>query len=298
MTFIPSRPLVSVLALPLAVSSVALFAPLSARADTTLPNPYVSRALDAVLLPINADVRSAFALGGSESGVLVIAVADGGVADTYGIEPGDMLSDIKGKKIKAPIDVDTYVYYWIGLGTYDLIFDYYRAGVIGSATTTITEVLYSEEIDFVSVESWESWSVEGFSYEEFYSEYSEVMIEEYSSSETTIEETVTSEEFTSEVSEESMEATEETSVEATDEGSSEVVTTEEGSDDEAIVLDQAEEEAVDGDESADDAGAEDESMGDSSADEGMDDSGADDSGADEGGDEGGGDEGGGDEGSE
>ncbi len=282
MPLVPSRTLVSAVALPISVVTSTLFAPLAANAETALPNPYVSRALDAVLLPINTDVRSAFSLAGSDTGVLVIAVADGGVADTYGIEPGDILSDIKGRKITAPIDVDTYVYYWIGLGTFDLVFDYYRDGVIGSANTTITEVLYSEEIDFVSVESWESWSVEGFSYSEFYSEYSEVMIEEYSSSESMIEETVTSEEFTSEVTEESTEvtddATEET--EATDEMADE-------STDDATAEDEMTDDTADDEAMADDAGSDEEVTDDTGADEGGDEGGGDEGGDDSGGDEGG-----------
>ena len=50
------------LALSACTMTVALGAS-PALADVALPVPYVSRALDAVLLPIDADVRSAFALG-------------------------------------------------------------------------------------------------------------------------------------------------------------------------------------------------------------------------------------------
>ena len=171
--------------------------------DVQLPNPYVSRALDAVLLPIDAVVRTTFALDANDQGVLVLSVQPGGVADKQGIVPGDVIAQVKGHKIVNPIELDEVVYYWIQQGTYDFSFNYYRAGVIASAAAMITLELYSEVFDIASVASWQSWSyATSFSYAEFYSEYSEEITTSYESSETIIEETTSSEEFISEVTEE------------------------------------------------------------------------------------------------
>ncbi|HVG46894.1 MAG TPA: hypothetical protein VM899_01960 [Rubellimicrobium sp.] len=305
MTFF--RPILS------AAASVVALAATPALADVTLPAPYVSRALDAVLLPIDAGVRSAFALGASDSGVLVLATEPGGVADANGILPGDVLSVIGGRKIAKPVDVDTIVYYWIEGGVTDFTWDIYRGGATVEVYTLISGESYWEVIDVTTVESWSVSSESSFSYEEYYSEYSEEITESYESSETLIEETVTSEEFTSEmeesseeVSEESEETTEESEEvsEQSEDLSEEEVAEDDGSDE---MADEAEEESADEEASAEDDMAEDagdmsdeganeesydegDDSGDEAADEGSDDM-ADD-GGDEGGDEGGDDSGG------
>ncbi|WEK03985.1 MAG: PDZ domain-containing protein [Candidatus Devosia phytovorans] len=167
--------------------------------DVSLPSPYVSRALDAVLLPIDDVVRDTFVLDPADEGVLVLAVEPGGVADSLGLEPGDVIAAVHGHKIVDPIELDEIVYYWILQGDFDFLFDVYRAGVLSTASWVITLELYEAAIDMASVASWTAWSVEtSFSYEEFYAEYSEELTETYESSETIIEETVSSEEFTSE----------------------------------------------------------------------------------------------------
>ena len=182
-----------------------------AAATIALPAPYVSRALDAVLLPIDENVRKLFKLDPKDMGVLVLAVEPEGVAASKGIVAGDVISQIKGKKIVNPIDVDTVVYYWITLGAFDFLVDYYHDGIIANATSYISRDLYDSVIDITTVSTWESWSVEtSFSYSEFYSEYSEVMTSSYESAETTIESIATSDEFTSEINAESTDATEDT----------------------------------------------------------------------------------------
>lgn len=239
--------------------------------DVQLPNPYVSRALDAVLLPIDATVRTTFALDAKDQGVLVLSVQPGGVADKQGLLPGDVISQVRGHKIVNPIDLDEVVYYWINKGSYDFSFSYYRAGVIATAAALITLELYSEVFDIASIASWQSWSVAtSFSYAEFYSEYSEEITSSYESSETTIEETTSSEEFSSEVTSEET-ASEETS---TDDAASDQ--------DGAAAADDSAGDAGADDGSADDAAADDGSADDASADDaGADDASADDAGADD-----------------
>jgi hypothetical protein len=247
------------------------------KGDVTLPEPYVSRAFDAVLLPIDSTVRTVFALNAADQGVLVLAVQPGGVADSQGIEPGDVLYEIRGHKVVNPIELDEIAYYWITQGVFDFGFDYYRAGVLTIASAVITLELYEEVVDITTVSSWESWTVEtSFSYEEFYAEYSEELTESYESSEIAVEETVTSEEFAEEVTEEATEETEDVSEED--------VTVEDDSVDEGV--DDADDSAEDSDDVSND-GAEDDAPEDDQTEDDSGDDSADDEGADDGGDEGG-----------
>ena len=171
---------------------------LPATAASTLPAPYVSRALDAVLIPINADVQKAFGLKSGEKGVLILSVAPGGVADKAGIAPGDVIAKAHGHAVTDPISLDEIVYYWIHKGSYDFGFEGWHGGAAQSYTSVITLELYAAVIDVAVVSSWSSYSYEGFSYAEYTTEYSSEMTETYESSETTIEETTSSEKFSSE----------------------------------------------------------------------------------------------------
>jgi hypothetical protein len=198
----------------------------------TLPSPYVSRAFDAVLLPIDESVRSAFSLDPAETGVFVLAVEPGGVADQQGVAPGDVISEVKGHAIADPIQLDEVVYYWLGKGTTDFGYTYYRAGKPTRAKTSITLEQYTTVIEMAAVASWVSWSVDAsFSYSEFYSEYSEELTASYESSETTIETESASAEFDSAVDEEATaDEAEATDDAATDDGASDDAATDDGSD--------------------------------------------------------------------
>ncbi len=88
-----------------------------------LPAPYVSRALGAVLIPVDDAVRNAFGLAADEKGVLVLAVAPEGVAFAAGIEPGDVIGTAHGWAVTDPILLDEIVYYWIQQGKFDFGFD-------------------------------------------------------------------------------------------------------------------------------------------------------------------------------
>ena len=220
MTTFPFGLAISTATAALALSTAPAFA------DAMLPAPYVSRSLDAVLLPIDADVRSVFELASDDMGLLVLATQADGVADAYGIVPGDVIHMIGGQKIAQPVELDEIVYYWILEGIFDFDLGLYRDGGYVEVISTISEESYWEEIEVTTVETWSSWEVSSFSYEEYTAEYSEEIVESYESSETLIEETVTSEEFASEMSEESFEETEEVAEETSEEE------IEEGSEDE------------------------------------------------------------------
>lgn len=168
----------------------------------TLPAPYVSRALDAVLIPVDDSVRTAFGLPATDVGVLVLATAPNGVAEAAGIKAGDVIGRVYGQDVVDPIKLDEIVYYWINKGTTDFGFDVWNAGNAVYYTTAITLESYSEVIDVTTVASWSSYSYEGFSYEEYSTEYSSAISESYSSSEATIEASASSEEFSAEQTQE------------------------------------------------------------------------------------------------
>lgn len=175
-----------------AIGAAALGAGFAASAQAgDLPPPYVSRALDAVLIPVTAEVKTAFALAADEKGVLVLAVQSGGVADKAGIAAGDVISQVHGKSVMEPVSLDEIVYYFLQKGDSDF------ALVGGGKTyaTTITNESWAEVIDVTTVSSWTSATSESFSYAEYTSEFSSEISESYQSSEQVIEAEASSAEF-------------------------------------------------------------------------------------------------------
>jgi hypothetical protein len=267
-----------------------------------LPKPYVSRALDAVLLPVDPAVISAFGLGPQESGALVLATEPGGTADMAGFLPGDVIANVRGTRVKNPVQLDSVVWYWIQSGVDDFGWEILRGGEDAFYEWVITEEEFWTEIDIASAAGWTSWEYESWSYSAYHEEYSEVMIEDYSFSESWIEEMVSSEEFVSEVETSYEESySEEEAVEELDseESTTEETMTEETESEESEGEEYSSEEEVGGEDMADEeAMAEDDGSHDESADDGgMDDGNSDDdSGDDDSGDYGGDDDGGGDDG--
>ena len=200
-----ANPLSAALALALAVTvpaGTATLSPTAAIAQQALPAPYVSRALDAVLLPVDGAVISAFGLATDAKGVLVLATQPGGLAESAGILPGDVIDFVRGRPVLSPLDLDEVVYYWILQGVTDFVFDGLRAGSGFASETVITLEYWEEVIEITEISTWSAYSSESFSYEEFYSEYSEDLSASYEESLTTIEETVTSDSYAEEMSSE------------------------------------------------------------------------------------------------
>lgn len=261
------------LSLALPVTGGAFFLAAPAMAATTLPAPYVSRALDAVLMPVDSSVITTFGLAAGTKGVLVIATDPTGLAAAAGIEPGDVIGYIKGQEVLTPVRLDEVVYYWIQKGSYDFDLAAYRAGAPLALVTTVTLEAWESVVDITTVSSWSSYSYESFSYSEYYSEYSEEITTSYESSETTIEESTTSEEFASDM-------------ETTDEGAE--ATDEAAADDQAAGDEAAGDEAAGDEAAADDAAGDDAAADDAAGDDaGGDDAAGDDAGGDDGGDAGG-----------
>lgn len=174
------------------------FASAPALADDMLPQPFVSRALDAVLMPIDGKVRKAFNLSPKADGVFVVSTQPGGVAAQNDIRAGDVISRVRGKDIVRPVDLDTAVYYWIKHGTTDFVFDGYRGQSIYHPRGSITLALFDAAIDLASIAAWIAWpSSIGWSYGNYYSGYSSYVSETYVTSYNYIETSVSSESYSS-----------------------------------------------------------------------------------------------------
>jgi hypothetical protein len=99
------------------VLAALLLLPASAvLAEKGLPKPHVSPALDAVLLPITAEVRREFKLGKKAAGVVVVSVDPGGVGELYGLEPGEVITKLDGKVLRRPVDIDSMIRYKLNGG--------------------------------------------------------------------------------------------------------------------------------------------------------------------------------------
>ena len=179
--------------------AVALL-PVMAQADTMLPAPYVSRALDAVLMPVDDAVRGTFGLAATDSGLLVIALDPEGTAAALGLQPGSVIGTVGDTPLTAPIELDEIVLYWITQGTPEIQFGVWQQGTLAALSASITQADYASEIVLTSVATWSAWEVSSFSYESYYSEYSEEITASYAESETVIEEAVSSESFEAEMS--------------------------------------------------------------------------------------------------
>ncbi len=213
-------------------STVALTTATASLAQERLPAPYVSRALDAVLIPVDDVVASAFNLG-EPGGLLVLAVQPDGLADAVGLLPGDIIDAVDGRQFFDPIDLDKFVLFSLRNGITDFQFQGLSDGAAVAGLITITLEAWEEFIEVTTISTWESYSYETFSYSEYYEEYSEEITVSYEESITEIEETITSEEYSEEFeSFESIEETEESS-ETTDESFDEEVVEEEVVDEEA-----------------------------------------------------------------
>lgn len=179
------RPVAVALACALPVASGIVPAAVqsgAAMAQTMLPAPYLSHALDALLLPVDDSVRATFGLAPEDMGVFVLATAPGGLGEAAGLQPGDVLDYVQGTEILSPADLDAIIWNWLQQGISDYTFDGKRAGAAIATTTVITVEYWLETVDVTTISTWSSYSSESFSYEEYTAEYSEEISASYEES--------------------------------------------------------------------------------------------------------------------
>ena len=221
------------LTLPLQIGGAAMVFPTEvvakAKKAASLPEPYLSKALGAVLIPINAEVRKTFKLKKKKEGVLILAVQPGGLAAKKGLKVGDVIDNVKkgnatsksgkktkakagkkgkGKAIRKPADLDAAVLYWLNDGCDGFYFVGSSDGVYFNRYSVITYDMYYYPYDLDSIYSWDNawygadyaYSEYSYSYSEYMTTYSSQITETYASSDTYMSEVLSSSEFSSEMS--------------------------------------------------------------------------------------------------
>ncbi|WP_435655887.1 hypothetical protein [Brucella pituitosa] len=130
-----------------------------AYAKYDLPPPYVSKALGAVLVPINHETRHRYQIPPKLRGVYVLAVSPHGVAAKQGIRPGDVLATVRSRPIVVPIDVDRFVWAALAVSATSFLFGVNRgieATDIVQINTNITVANFNTTINYNNINSWTS----------------------------------------------------------------------------------------------------------------------------------------------
>jgi hypothetical protein len=144
------------------LSVVAAFAPAGAAlAEKGLPKPYVSPSLDAVLLPITAEVRKEFKLGKKAAGVVVVSVDPGGVGELYGLEPGEVITELNDKVIRRPVDLDSMIRYGLNDDSNYFFFDGTWKNRAKKTIIYLTNDDYNKPVAIEDVSKWRAYNTGG-----------------------------------------------------------------------------------------------------------------------------------------
>ncbi len=82
-----------------------------------------------------------------DSGAPVLATEPGGAADMAGILPGDVISNMRGTRIKDPVQLDSVVWDWVLPGVDDFGWELSRGREDATYEWVITEEEFRAEID-------------------------------------------------------------------------------------------------------------------------------------------------------
>src|SRR3989338_1429278 len=167
----------------------------SVQAKGALPEPYVSQALDVVLMPVTKEVRSKFKLGKKAAGAVVVSVQPGGIGELYGFEPGDVISQVDGKLIRRPVDVDSMVRYWLNKGNSYFTFDGTRKNRKKRAIVEIAAEVYQQPVALETVGRWRGYTSQSFNYIEYYTYYEPRFYEIYEYSTYYVEQVIITETY-------------------------------------------------------------------------------------------------------
>ena len=121
-----------------------------------LPAPYVSRALDAVLIPINHASRHRYQIPPKLRGVYVLAVSPRGVAAREGTRPGDVLATVRHRPISTPADVDRLVWAALAGSATNFLFGVNRGPEVVEVNTNITVNNFNTNISINNISQWTS----------------------------------------------------------------------------------------------------------------------------------------------
>ncbi|MER8864702.1 PDZ domain-containing protein [Mesorhizobium sp. M0751] len=123
-----------------------------------LPKPYVSRALNAVLIPINHASRHRYQIPPKLRGVYVLAVAPHGVAARQGIRPGDVLATVRHQPISTPTDVDRLVWAALAVSATSFLFGVNRGTEVADVVEVNTNITVNNFNTNISVNNISQWT--------------------------------------------------------------------------------------------------------------------------------------------
>ena len=158
----PARPGLRHLLQSLVLALAATLVPASAAlAEKGLPKPYVSPALDAVLLPITAEVRKEFKLGKKAAGLVIVSVDPGGVGELYGLEPGEVITELDDKALRRPVDLDSMIRYKLKAGTNYFFFEGTWKNKKKKTIIELTNEDYEKPVALENVSKWRAYNTGG-----------------------------------------------------------------------------------------------------------------------------------------
>lgn len=158
------------------MGACALFAGAAdVQAGEDLPPPYVSRALDAILIEVNDVVRTRFHIDPAAHGAMVVSVAPGGTADKLHIRAGDVIGQLYGSAIEDPIMVDEIAGYWLKHGKSQIGIEWQSGSNTHHRPASMTEESFTSAVTMSSISSWSSFESSEFDYGEYVASEEAVM---------------------------------------------------------------------------------------------------------------------------
>lgn len=151
---------------------VAALGAFTAPAVAQMPEPYVSPTFDAVLMPVTKQVVKQFKLPRTASGAVIVSVEPGGVADLYGLEPGEVISTFGTKKFRRPADLDAMALKSLQSGPQYLYFQGLRKGKEKRTIIYMDEPSYRRPVSLDNIRNWRSYNAPSFNFLRWYEPYS------------------------------------------------------------------------------------------------------------------------------
>ena len=149
-------------------------------------------------MPLTPAVRNEFNVYQQAFGVLVVSVQPGGVAARNGIKPGDVISQVRGRRLVRPVDVDTAVYFWLKRDVSDFQFDGFRGSKIIHPRASVALAAFKAVVDLATVAAWLAAPSPRFNYGRYYDDYRPAVERTYQAAPVYFEQTIVQQNYYSE----------------------------------------------------------------------------------------------------
>lgn len=174
------------LAVPFQFGATTMFFPTEAAAKT-MTGTNLSRALGAIIVPVNAETIKKFKIKGVTTGVMVVSMQPDGAAKDAGLLPGDVITKVLGMDITDLVTLDEIVFFALDEDVTEFSYNRWRDGKEEVLKYTVTLDDVSKPIDAASIASWTFFDFDGFDYNGYLSEYSVELTESYDLSQAMVE---------------------------------------------------------------------------------------------------------------